>query len=42
MDGLERPVEPFKRAVAAAMRALSARRELIVSFGSDSPTVSEN
>jgi cobaltochelatase CobT len=42
VDGLERPVEPFKRAVAAAMRALSARRELIVSFGSDSPTVTEN
>ena len=40
MAGGDRPVEPFKRAVAAAMRALSEHRDLTVSFGGDSPSVS--
>ena len=31
----ESPVEPFKRAVAAAMRAISENRELTVAFGAE-------
>ncbi|MCH7929804.1 MAG: cobaltochelatase subunit CobT [Proteobacteria bacterium] len=37
MTEVENPVEPFKRAVAAAMRALSQSRELTVSFGAEQP-----
>jgi cobaltochelatase CobT len=35
MSKPESPVEPFKRAVTAAMRAISENRELTVAFGAD-------
>jgi cobaltochelatase CobT len=35
----ENPVEPFKRAVAAATRALAGERELTVAFGAEAPTL---
>ncbi len=35
MSKPESPVEPFKRAVTAAMRAMSENRELTVAFGAD-------
>ena len=37
--GTEGPTEPFKRAVAAAMRAMSGERELEVSYGPETPTL---
>ena len=41
MAQADSPVEPFKRAVAAAMRALSESRELTVSFGGEVPRVTK-
>ena len=38
MDDRENPVEPFKRAVASAMRALSRHRELVVSYSGETPS----
>jgi cobaltochelatase CobT len=37
MSKPESPVEPFKRAVTAAMRAIAGERELTVSFGPETP-----
>ncbi|MBM3568371.1 MAG: cobaltochelatase subunit CobT [Alphaproteobacteria bacterium] len=38
----EGPTEPFKRAVAAAMRAISGERELQVTFGPETPGLRGN
>ena len=38
-SGKEGPAEPFKRAIAFAMRAISQDHELEVSFGTDAPGV---
>ena len=38
-SGKEGPAEPFKRAIAFAMRAISRDHELEVSFGTDAPGV---
>ncbi len=35
MAGVDRRIEPFQRAVAAAMRALSECRDLTVGFGGE-------
>ncbi|MGB1087862.1 MAG: cobaltochelatase subunit CobT, partial [Alphaproteobacteria bacterium] len=37
MSTKEGPVEPFKRAVTAAMRAVSDAEELTVTFGAEPP-----
>jgi len=37
--GAEGPTEPFKRAVAAAMRAMSGEKDLEVSYGPETPTL---
>jgi len=42
MSKPESPVEPFKRAVTAAMRAIAGDRELTVAFGPDSPRLKGN
>ena len=41
MAQTESPIEPFKRAVAAAMRAIAGARELEVAFGGDAPQASD-
>jgi len=42
MAAPENPVEPFQRALAAAMRALGGAVELEVSFGSEAPALAGN